>query len=396
MSELTNSQSLMWLILQNLRHDATTFSPTESAPQNFGQELLTGFLNNQTFRDAIKTVAKTMHRDDIIAEVTATPIGKSPRDDMASGLVMAVERNDQEMLVDLIKTPETSILSLTQLEKFWNTDAFISNSDPDIHTHIQADPRYVSLFDQYVAAKEMTGEKVTALREKIVTAHNTASATLDKIPFDGIQMANYNAASGFYEAIRTGNVDVLGYDEVPEKNIFNGLGVTEPVSAEKLTAVTAPLPHIAIQEAKNAEADKKPTIVEVDNDDADTLSRTTTKEITNPAAKPVEIKPDFVATVTPEIVAPQEVATYTVQSGDNLWKIAKNEYGLKSYKDIMKAVDHIAIANGLEKGTDANWIKNGAEIKMPTAEQIKGPTETLDWKALSADPKLGQNAPAVG
>lgn len=87
-----------------------------------------------------------------------------------------------------------------------------------------------------------------------------------------------------------------------------------------------------------------------------------------------------------------EMTAYTVQSGDNLWNIAKDHYGLMSYKDIMRAVDHMAHANGLEKGTDANWIKPGMEINMPSADQIKLPTNTLDWNALQNDPKLGPSA----
>lgn len=382
MSDLKADQALIWAMFQNLRNDAADFSATDVEPTNLAQELLTGLLNNQTFRDTITSVATTIQREDIAAEINDTAIGESPRDEMANILVTAAVKGNAAPLVDLAKRPDTPILSLEQLEKFWNVDAFISNDDPHIHTHIQADTRYVSFFDQYVAAKEMSGELVTDLREEVVSAHETASATLDEIEFDRFQMDNYGAASGFYDAIETGNLDVLGYDELPEQNIFNGLTVATPIDIAELTEVTAPLPHIAIQAEKNNAALEKDF-----NQDANpkpALSPDTESELETAQKKTPELEPELEPTI------------HLVQNGDNLWNIAKNEYGLSSYKDIMRAVDHIAVANGLEQGTDANWIQIGQSINMPTAEQIAQPINALDWNALSSDPKLGgQNPPAV-
>nr|HPF79188.1 hypothetical protein [Alphaproteobacteria bacterium] len=246
MADFTKNQMLMWTMFQNLRHDAAVFKPTELEPTNSAQELLTGLLNNETFRNVIKSVSTGLLREDIVTEIDATPIKPSARDTMANGLVQAAAAGDSDMLADLTKTPETPILSLEQLEKFWNADALISKEDPDLHTHIQADPRYVAFFDQYVAAKQMSGDAVTKLRAEIVAKHEAAVKTLDTIPYDGIQMALVGSSNDFYHLSAKGDFAALGYTDTAPNTVFSGLKVAEPLSAAELTRVTAPLNHVVV------------------------------------------------------------------------------------------------------------------------------------------------------
>ena len=94
-----------------------------------------------------------------------------------------------------------------------------------------------------------------------------------------------------------------------------------------------------------------------------------------------------------------EPTTYTVERGDTLWAIAREEYGLTDYKDIMQAVDHIANDNGLANGTDANHIQIGQVLNMPTAEEIQQPVQEpdkpLDWQALDSDPNINRSREMV-
>lgn len=92
------------------------------------------------------------------------------------------------------------------------------------------------------------------------------------------------------------------------------------------------------------------------------------------------------------VVDPNQMPIYEIQAGDNLWDIAKEQYELTSGADIMRAVDHIAKANGLTNGVDANHIDVGQELNMPSAEQIKLDVDSLDWKALDADVAANRGA----
>lgn len=77
---------------------------------------------------------------------------------------------------------------------------------------------------------------------------------------------------------------------------------------------------------------------------------------------------------------------YKVERGDNLWKIAKEYYGLETDKDIIKAVESIARENGLQKGTDANHIDAGQVLKLPDNPFQQG--QNLDWASLDQDTKV--------
>ena len=685
MAKPLTETALMWTIFQNLRHDA--MSGTEEA--NYSQDLLNGFLNNGSFKDTIINVATEMQRNDIVDEVANTSNLPTTVQNIATDLVADIQNGDTNMLVDLIKEPEVSALSLEKLNQFWNTDALISKQDPDLHTHTQADERYVQNFDAYIAANEISGKKVISLREEVVAKHQAAKATIDTMEYDGIQMALYASSNQFYDLSAKGDFSTLGYTEVAQSTIFSGLKVAEPLVQAELQATMVELPSDVFQKEKNIIADssklatnphpmgeplvanaaetgplksiwntitklghseaqakttnaptaeknitsevnspeaqelannhrlaekalqdyklnpralnekneffppggvssqivskldtnianaedaivayegKTGTVVALDgeidpaivveakaevepaapvvgniqgtlvaekpaatNNQAEQKSAegNITSEVNSPEAQELannyllaeqalqnyklnpralnekneffppggvssqivskldtnianaedaivayegktettvaldgEIDPAIVAEAktevepaapvaakltddatpkvadekTPTIVDPKVGAEsvnnsiplslkqhfggmtnadhtvaqlavaaqnaddppepYIVQKGDNLWKIAKNEYGLTSYKDIMRTVDHIAHANGLEKGVDANWIREGEKINMPSAEQIKQPVDSLNWKALRENTLSGEGPTA--
>ncbi len=59
---------------------------------------------------------------------------------------------------------------------------------------------------------------------------------------------------------------------------------------------------------------------------------------------------------------------YTINTGDNLWNIAKAQYGKDmSNADIQKAVNKIAEANGLD---DPNKINAGSKLTLPDSSSI--------------------------
>ncbi|MEM7618228.1 MAG: LysM domain-containing protein [Pseudomonadota bacterium] len=95
--------------------------------------------------------------------------------------------------------------------------------------------------------------------------------------------------------------------------------------------------------------------------------------------------------------------SYTVQNGDNLSRIARDELGLTSQAEIRNAVNHIAQLNpelvnpnngrtyDLANGTNANNIYAGQTLNMPTQEMLATEAADLDWGALINDPRPGSS-----
>ncbi len=81
-----------------------------------------------------------------------------------------------------------------------------------------------------------------------------------------------------------------------------------------------------------------------------------------------------------------ELKEHTVQANETMWKIAKEQYGLSSNADIQRAVEHLAQANGLSAGVDANHLSIGQVLRIPDASTIAAQSgQRLDWAALDAD-----------
>ncbi len=136
-----------------------------------------------------------------------------------------------------------------------------------------------------------------------------------------------------------------------------------------------------------------PTIVTPEPDSPSTLPVAPTlvaAAAPDVAIPPVE-EPVFLETISLEVeedpaVVEDEAPSHTdyeVQSGDSLWKIAEEFYGLESAADIQQAVAAIAHANGLQNGADANDIDIGQVLKLPDSPVSEG--KTLDWAALDRD-----------
>jgi nucleoid-associated protein YgaU len=427
---LSDQQKKFLRIYDNLRYDAAHHVVSPQDPNNFAAQLFDDFMQNETFQEALETIAVDFGRMDILSEVdrykSLPPLPPEDQLGFAEGLVTAVERNDDAMLVDLIDSPAQPTYSMAELNVFWNISANLQETNPELHTHLLADKRYMAMFDQTVAANEYAEDTIAPLRAEALSAHQRANNTLDTMEYDVMQM-QYNAdAKMVFERLESGDFSALGEKLTADapQTIFSGLQVAQPLSEKELKQITKPYKdyYDSRQEAKNMEAEARaaaeleaanapeapaPTpeidylpeqspLVRVFTSSAATLVPETDHLATQLDTIVIEVEPD------PEPEA-AEAEPYIVQSGDNLWKIAQSEYGLTSYKDIMRTVEHIAHKNGLENGVDANHIKPGDPLVMPTAEDIAGPAPTaepakpaLDWEALDADTRRNQMAMTNG
>lgn len=87
-------------------------------------------------------------------------------------------------------------------------------------------------------------------------------------------------------------------------------------------------------------------------------------------APPAEEAPPVATVETEEAAAAEEPAAeeeptpYTIKSGDTLWSIVKNNYGLTSGKEIMSKIEEIRQLNA-DTIKNINLIYAGNEIKLP-------------------------------
>ena len=76
------------------------------------------------------------------------------------------------------------------------------------------------------------------------------------------------------------------------------------------------------------------------------------------------------------------MADYIIQSGDNLWNIAKNQLGLTSNADIQNAVNEIAASNNIK---DANKIYAGQSINISIFEEDEAEAKQADDKPAAEE-----------
>jgi nucleoid-associated protein YgaU len=396
---LDERQKRILKIHDNLRHDANIFRPTQAEPKNFARELFDDFMQEPSFVGTMKSIAKDFGRGDLLKSLDEhKPQGQ--RTGIAPALMDAVERGDDDMLVDLVKEPESPTYSLSELNTFWNVAANIQARDPEVYTHLIADKKYLEIFDQTVAANEYKGEGVEKLRAEIVKSHETAAKTVNEIGYDKFQLLYSASAASTYDSLAKGDFKSIGEGLTADapKTVFTGLGVKEPLAPEKLTEVAVSVDDYygRIQAEKNIRAlplpeDLDPQKLKSQMD----AFRQAAEPRVQPEERPLpDLMAQFRTHAAPDITGSAEEKKYAVQKGDNLWKIAKDQYGLKNYKDIMRAVEHIAAKNDLDQGVKANHIDVGQTLKMPSADEIKKPVQKLDWAALDAD-KMGVRKPAV-
>lgn len=76
--------------------------------------------------------------------------------------------------------------------------------------------------------------------------------------------------------------------------------------------------------------------------------------------------------------------SYTIQSGDSLWKIAKQQYNLTSNKDIQAKIAEIAKENNI---TDINLIISGSTLTLPGLEATTDTSGSVfaDWTNSSSN-----------
>lgn len=76
--------------------------------------------------------------------------------------------------------------------------------------------------------------------------------------------------------------------------------------------------------------------------------------------------------------------SYTIQSGDSLWKIAKQQYNLTSDKDIQAKIAEIAKENNI---TDINSIISGSTLTLPGLEATTDTSGSVfaDWTNSSSN-----------
>jgi hypothetical protein len=86
-----------------------------------------------------------------------------------------------------------------------------------------------------------------------------------------------------------------------------------------------------------------------------------------PAPAAPEPQPEPVAPVEQPAPQPEpSVRKYTVQSGDNLWKIVKEQYGLSDEHEIANKLEEVKRANPeLERGHNFNLIHVGDVVTLP-------------------------------
>lgn len=381
LSTLSDQQKKYLRVYDNLRYDAAHFVASANDPQNFAQILLDDFMQEGTFTDTIRSIATDFGRQDILNHIDGYEPLPQARFGAAVGLVAAIERGDDAMLVDLINQPAEPTYSLTALNTFWNVAANLQEDNPEVYTHLLADTRYVGIFDQTVSANEYDPETTASLRAEILTAHQGANSTLDDMEYDVFQMEYAGMADNLYDFLERNDFEHIGSDLTQDapQTIFSGLQVQQPMSENELTAVTVSHDDYygAIQSAKDLVAEQAANVLFLTDNFNTNVANIVQQTLEVTVGPELELEPEA-----------EENASYLVQPGDNLWKIAQNEYGLTSYRDIMRAVEHIAHENGLSEGIQANHIDVGQELSMPSQETIAGPVvpaQELNWGALDAD-----------
>lgn len=98
-----------------------------------------------------------------------------------------------------------------------------------------------------------------------------------------------------------------------------------------------------------------------------------TKQYYDAAVNPAEpVEPQPAPEPTPQPPAPETppatalAKTHTVQKGENLWNIVKQEYGLTSNADIVKQLEIVKQANPeLERGKNWDLIYPGDVVRLP-------------------------------
>lgn len=240
-------------IRDRLMQDTAAHNPDVDGQTNYASELLTAFLNNGDFRQGVVEAATELDRQDIVREVEQTEITPSRWDGAVNHMVQGVKTGDLSSLpTDLQADPQILSLSMEQLQTFVNVVANLENgpnADPEVLTHLKADPRFVSFMKQYAEANEFTGDGAEKILEDVRNAHNQANATLDTIEYGGLQMQYMAGADTIFERVVASDYAALGegLTQHNDNNYFSGQGVSKPLEAEALAPFTVPLEEPVVE-----------------------------------------------------------------------------------------------------------------------------------------------------
>lgn len=311
----------------------------------------------------------------------------------------------------------------------------------ELLTYIQADERYVSYIEDYATAQGLQGAARDRLIADARATHAESSRTLDTSPgystdMQGLANDFYFTIEQSYEnaprpvaaapaaaevatpaavastpvvespAVAAPAVEAATPVYTPMGDVAMGPAVSETAPAAAATtteivtpAVTTAMGDVAIPETvvtapvtpaapQTPAYDPAFTAQQLGSLGATPAAGVTQTPTTTPiAAADMPVPQPNVAPTEP--ARPQEdqrtTYGYTVERGDNLWNIAREQYGLTKPRDIQRAVDYIAQLNNMGEGTNANRISIGQELQLPTSPTPPAQTPSLDWQALDAD-----------
>lgn len=320
-------------------------------------------------------------------------------------------------------TPSVAAADPTATNYFWNAYSNIQaevgppggyDFNRELLTYIQADERYLSHMESYADMQGLTGAERTTLLEAARVTHRESYDTLETSP--GYSTDMQGAANDFYFVIEQAAATAPAPVIAPESPAPLVETPTAPTAV--LTSYTpAPVVDTAPELLGAPEATTTTPVAPQAPATPDTsftetqlgsLAQAPEGGITDtPITAPIAVE-DMPIPLSHEekleLGRQQEdtstVAEYTVERGDNLWKIAQDYYGLDDPKHIQTAVETIAAANNMSDGVKANHLSIGQVLKLPDSPTPVEGQAGLNWAALDADTatrlKGSFNGPAAG
>lgn len=336
-------------------------------------------------------------------------------------------------------------------QMFWNSYANLKaqispgaafDSNQELLTYIQADPRYVDYHQMFVNSQNLTADERAGKQQEALDIHRASDARLNEIDERGAYDTDaQGAANDFYSLIEQKHPSVEVAEDPPTPEAISAhvpstapsLPLNGQPLAEHFLAANDTAEYVLINEAAIDPVVVTATVAETDEDFDEAfaakqfgpLAETPAEEITphvapiaaavvpppllwtqeRPIEEPVAEEPEvegasilqFQAQKTPE----NDFQEYNVGRGDNLWNIAKSHYGFGRGDDaaIMEAVTKISLLNGLEEGTDANNLKIGQPLKLPDSPSLtnwNAQGTRLDWDALDAQTAARKSSANLG
>jgi nucleoid-associated protein YgaU len=320
-----------------------------------------------------------------------------------------------------VRKPMSQTGPTTKAQYFWNAYGNLQSGiqsetgydhNRELITYIQADPRYVSYVDEYLATATNLTEPREAIRARAVAAHQESSRILDTSP--GYSTDMQGLANDFYFSIEQNYENTRSAPAIQpaaQPASETAVQVATAGGEDVQTTGTIPASPDRALEAVQVQPAAQPLDAEFTRTQLGSLAEPPaqrTEPVTTPIRAedmPIQIPQEVLRAqqttaqpaaesaiaAAPPVTADQRTTQdYTVARGDSLWKIAREHYGLESNRDIQRAVEAIAAANNMTQGTMANHIRTGQVIQLP--DSPNNPQASLNWAALDADRGNGLGA----